>query len=106
MSTTKAQMFVYDVDPEGGCVVHYAAMHDEGCYVQCGSQVYPNSYFRTLEAMHQKSGHTLTMELDNEEGVLWSVRIGRGDFNMMLELVRQALEKRVMSGRFGNGYQN
>lgn len=106
MSTTIAELFMYDVDPEGGVVMHYAAMHTEGCYVQVGNTIYPPGLFKRMETMHQKSGHTLTMEIDNDDGVLWSVRIGRGDFNMMIELVRMELEKRIMAGRFGNAYQN
>jgi len=86
-----ARVFLYDVDGEGACVFHFANTSPEGIYVSLGASVMAPDFFKTMQAMHARSGHTMTMELSNEKGTVWSVRIGRGDFGQMLDAIAMAL---------------
>lgn len=100
MSTTNPILYVYDVDPEGGCVQHFAIGKPEGVYVGISVSVMPPGFFKMQEAMHQRMGHTLVVEVDNEHGTVWSVRIGKGDFQSMLQTVKQAMLDTIIGGPF------
>lgn len=88
----RGSIYLYDVDGEGACVMHFACAADEGVYVMLGERVMHPDFFAQQQAMHAKSGHTLVMEEENYGRTLWSVRIGRGDFLAMLSAVAMALD--------------
>lgn len=91
MSTTIAQMYVYDVDRAGACTMHYLESDGETAMVSACLTVFSPGFFKQQEAMHQRMGHTLTMEMDNAYGTVWTVRIGRGDFDMLSSVFKSAL---------------
>lgn len=91
MSTPLAHMFVYDVDGAGGTSVHYVETDGVMAAVAVGDIVYPPGYFSVMKAMHEKCGQTMTLELSNEEGNIWSVRVGKADFGVLLEMVKDAI---------------
>lgn len=99
-----ASIFVYDVDGEGACVMHFAEVVPEGVLVSLGGTVMSPGFWSVQQAMHQRMGHTLTMEIDNERGTVWSVRIGRGDFGAMLDAIAMALAG-VPGKRYNGGYR-
>lgn len=71
--------------------MHFANAAPEGAWVSLGNTVMHPQFFKAQQAMHQRMGHTMTMELDNELGTVWSVRIGRGDFGALLDAIAMAL---------------
>lgn len=101
-------IYVYDVDGEGACVMHFATQAPEGFYVNLGESVMHPKFFRAQQAMHQRMGHTLVLEEESYGRSLWTVRVGRGDFLMMLQAIQMALEGipgNTMNGGF-NASQN
>lgn len=97
-----AMMYVYEVNGVGGCLVHFAEMRDDdNVQVQSGITLMPPGFFKEQKAMHDKMGHTFTMEAEYDGWVVWSVRIGHGDFQGMnlaiLEMCR--LNEELMEGK-------
>jgi hypothetical protein len=82
-------IYVYDVDRVGGVMMHFATLKGEEGSISYSPVIYPQALFRAQEAMHKRMGHTLTLEIDNELGTVWSVRIGRGDFNLLLAMLTE-----------------
>lgn len=100
-----AMVYVYDVDGEGGCVMHFAKAKPEGIYVGVGQSVMPPGFFEEELERHQRMGRTAVVELTNEFGTVWSVRIGAGDFETMIDCICDALLKVAVvqpgGGRYG-----
>lgn len=80
-------IYLYDIDGEGRCIMHFATLKGEVGSVSISPVVFPKGFFGMQQAMHQRMGHTLTLEIENERGAVWSVRIGRGDFMSLMGMI-------------------
>lgn len=88
-------MYIYDVDGEGLCVMHFATLKGEIGAVAVSVSAMQKGFFAMQQAMHARMGHTMTLEVDNDEGTVWTVRIGRGDFTTLLAMVNDVLKMTV-----------
>lgn len=106
MSTQKAMMWVYEVNGEGGCLMHWATeIDDQRVSVNTSISLMPPGFFEAQKAMHEKMGHTFTMETDYADWTVWTVRVGRGNFEAMNKCVIEMAEMNEQILR-GNGYGN
>jgi hypothetical protein len=88
----KAMIYVYDVDGEGDCVMHFISTDGEQVAVMPGNCVYPPTFFKSQLAMHQRMGHTMTVEVDNELGTVYAVRVGSGNFWLLMSMLTNIIE--------------
>lgn len=101
MNSKTACMYVYDVDGEGECLCHFIECDGETVKVCLDESVKTKPFWEMQQAMHARMGHTLVMEETKDNRTAWSVRIGRGDFAMMLTYLSIAMETRERNMRRG-----
>lgn len=82
--------------------MHFAAAAEAGVYVNLGDTVFSPQFFKLQQAMHQRMGQTLTLEIEDDRSTVWSVRIGRGDFVMLLAAVAMAIENEKLIAEGGS----
>lgn len=89
-------MYVYEVNGAGGALMHWCMeTENEGLAVQASVTLMPPGFFDVQKSMHQKMGHTFTLEAEYDEWTVWSVRIGRANFELWHDFVIQVANENV-----------
>jgi len=92
----KWKLWMYDVDREGGCVMHFASSYGtEGAAIAASIEVRPPGFWEAQKEFHTAVHHEIQTLADNEYGQVFVVFTGLFNVQEAMELIAMELTRKM-----------